>query len=188
MATRVSSIRSEIIYIKQFRKNGRTKYRLFLIKPSTLYLLLFQGRCYSGECKTRDSQCKYIWGSSKWHWCFQSTYSTVLAKENTKKAAYHLLCLSIHAFLWFLFFLIAFFRPAALSVRFSSLRDCRVRETLLWEVKYRGDRKRELWERWRQMGALQQTVSQFPQLFGNMWHHDTKPGQVSLDGNSCSLS
>uniref|UniRef100_A0A673KBU0 Disintegrin and metalloproteinase domain-containing protein 23-like n=1 Tax=Sinocyclocheilus rhinocerous TaxID=307959 RepID=A0A673KBU0_9TELE len=23
---------------------------------------LNQGRCYSGECKTRDSQCKYIWG------------------------------------------------------------------------------------------------------------------------------
>ncbi|XP_029314516.1 disintegrin and metalloproteinase domain-containing protein 23 isoform X2 [Cottoperca gobio] len=22
-----------------------------------------QGRCYSGECKTRESQCKYIWGS-----------------------------------------------------------------------------------------------------------------------------
>uniref|UniRef100_A0A8C1C3S7 ADAM metallopeptidase domain 23a n=1 Tax=Cyprinus carpio carpio TaxID=630221 RepID=A0A8C1C3S7_CYPCA len=34
----------------------------FLIKPSTNCLLLFQGRCYSGECKTRDSQCKYIWG------------------------------------------------------------------------------------------------------------------------------
>ncbi|KAI2663358.1 Disintegrin and metalloproteinase domain-containing protein 23 [Labeo rohita] len=24
---------------------------------------LNQGRCYSGECKTRDSQCKYIWGT-----------------------------------------------------------------------------------------------------------------------------
>ncbi|NWH57750.1 ADA23 protein, partial [Geococcyx californianus] len=23
-----------------------------------------QGRCYNGECKTRDNQCKYIWGSS----------------------------------------------------------------------------------------------------------------------------
>ncbi|XP_034287517.1 disintegrin and metalloproteinase domain-containing protein 23 isoform X2 [Pantherophis guttatus] len=22
-----------------------------------------QGRCYSGECKTRDNQCKYIWGN-----------------------------------------------------------------------------------------------------------------------------
>uniref|UniRef100_A0A8C8STX8 ADAM metallopeptidase domain 23 n=1 Tax=Pelusios castaneus TaxID=367368 RepID=A0A8C8STX8_9SAUR len=22
-----------------------------------------QGRCYNGECKTRDNQCKYIWGS-----------------------------------------------------------------------------------------------------------------------------
>ncbi|KAK3557215.1 hypothetical protein QTP70_026128 [Hemibagrus guttatus] len=25
--------------------------------------LLLQGRCYGGECKTRDSQCKYIWGT-----------------------------------------------------------------------------------------------------------------------------
>ncbi|XP_057193735.1 disintegrin and metalloproteinase domain-containing protein 23 isoform X2 [Triplophysa rosa] len=24
---------------------------------------LNQGRCYSGECKTRDGQCKYIWGT-----------------------------------------------------------------------------------------------------------------------------
>ncbi|KAF5880682.1 disintegrin and metalloproteinase domain-containing protein 23 isoform X3, partial [Clarias magur] len=24
---------------------------------------LNQGRCYGGECKTRDSQCKYIWGT-----------------------------------------------------------------------------------------------------------------------------
>uniref|UniRef100_A0A8C9EPI5 ADAM metallopeptidase domain 23 n=1 Tax=Pavo cristatus TaxID=9049 RepID=A0A8C9EPI5_PAVCR len=24
-----------------------------------------QGRCYNGECKTRDNQCKYIWGSSR---------------------------------------------------------------------------------------------------------------------------
>lgn len=30
-----------------------------------LRLSLIQGRCYGGECKTRDSQCKYIWGSSK---------------------------------------------------------------------------------------------------------------------------
>lgn len=24
-----------------------------------------KGRCYNGECKTRESQCKYIWGQSK---------------------------------------------------------------------------------------------------------------------------
>lgn len=24
-----------------------------------------KGRCYNGECKTRENQCKYIWGSSK---------------------------------------------------------------------------------------------------------------------------
>lgn len=32
-----------------------------------MYLLSFclKGRCYNGECKTRENQCKYIWGSSK---------------------------------------------------------------------------------------------------------------------------
>ena len=24
-----------------------------------------QGRCYNGECKTRDIQCQYIWGTSR---------------------------------------------------------------------------------------------------------------------------
>lgn len=24
-----------------------------------------KGRCYSGECKTRENQCKYIWGPSE---------------------------------------------------------------------------------------------------------------------------
>lgn len=28
-------------------------------------LCFVQGRCYNGECKTRDNQCKYIWGSSR---------------------------------------------------------------------------------------------------------------------------
>lgn len=27
--------------------------------------LLWKGRCYAGECKTRENQCKYIWGPSK---------------------------------------------------------------------------------------------------------------------------
>uniref|UniRef100_A0A8B9HF09 ADAM metallopeptidase domain 23 n=1 Tax=Astyanax mexicanus TaxID=7994 RepID=A0A8B9HF09_ASTMX len=26
------------------------------------YFFLKQGRCYTGECKTRESQCKYVWG------------------------------------------------------------------------------------------------------------------------------
>lgn len=32
--------------------------------PVTLYLSL-QGRCFNGRCKTKDRQCKYIWGESK---------------------------------------------------------------------------------------------------------------------------
>lgn len=35
----------------------------------TMYVLSFsdclKGRCYNGECKTRENQCKYIWGPSK---------------------------------------------------------------------------------------------------------------------------
>lgn len=27
--------------------------------------LWFQGRCYAGECKMRDTQCKYVWGPSE---------------------------------------------------------------------------------------------------------------------------
>ncbi len=29
------------------------------------YSLCLKGRCYNGECKTRENQCKYIWGPSK---------------------------------------------------------------------------------------------------------------------------
>lgn len=38
--------------------------------PCFCLLTLFlcsQGRCYSGECKTRDNQCQYIWGTSRYH-------------------------------------------------------------------------------------------------------------------------
>lgn len=34
--------------------------------PCTLWHVFCpQGRCYNGECKTRDSQCQYIWGTSR---------------------------------------------------------------------------------------------------------------------------
>uniref|UniRef100_A0A4W4FED0 ADAM metallopeptidase domain 23a n=1 Tax=Electrophorus electricus TaxID=8005 RepID=A0A4W4FED0_ELEEL len=36
-----------------------------LHKQDGYFCHLNQGRCYSGECKTRDSQCKYVWGPSK---------------------------------------------------------------------------------------------------------------------------
>ncbi|NWS47644.1 ADA23 protein, partial [Probosciger aterrimus] len=53
-----------------------------------------QGRCYNGECKTRDNQCKYIWGSSSGNYLpFSSTESSgsdkfcyeKLNTEGTKK-------------------------------------------------------------------------------------------------------
>ncbi|KAL7881859.1 hypothetical protein AOLI_G00087080 [Acnodon oligacanthus] len=33
-----------------------------LHKQDGYFCNLNQGRCYSGECKTRESQCKYVWG------------------------------------------------------------------------------------------------------------------------------
>ncbi|NXD08797.1 ADA23 protein, partial [Nothocercus nigrocapillus] len=52
-----------------------------------------QGRCYNGECKTRDNQCKYIWGSIRSSFLFSSTESSgsdkfcyeKLNTEGTKK-------------------------------------------------------------------------------------------------------
>ncbi|CAN9497726.1 unnamed protein product [Ophioblennius macclurei] len=34
-----------------------------LHKQDGYFCQVNQGRCYSGECKTRENQCKYIWGS-----------------------------------------------------------------------------------------------------------------------------
>ncbi|XP_029967257.1 disintegrin and metalloproteinase domain-containing protein 23 isoform X1 [Salarias fasciatus] len=34
-----------------------------LHKQDGYYCQVNKGRCYSGECKTRENQCKYIWGS-----------------------------------------------------------------------------------------------------------------------------
>ncbi|XP_063744173.1 disintegrin and metalloproteinase domain-containing protein 23 isoform X4 [Eleginops maclovinus] len=34
-----------------------------LHKQDGYFCQVNQGRCYNGECKTRESQCKYIWGS-----------------------------------------------------------------------------------------------------------------------------
>lgn len=35
-----------------------------------IYLISFQGRCFNGRCKTKDRQCKYLWGESKSHFKF----------------------------------------------------------------------------------------------------------------------
>lgn len=35
-------------------------------KPSLLHIYVSaQGRCFNGRCKTKDRQCKYLWGESK---------------------------------------------------------------------------------------------------------------------------
>lgn len=43
-----------------------------------------QGRCYNGECKTRDNQCQYIWGTSRLHppaWWPYSVLFTALSSS-----------------------------------------------------------------------------------------------------------
>lgn len=43
-----------------------------------------QGRCYNGDCKTRDNQCQYIWGTSRLHlpaWWPHSVLFTALSSS-----------------------------------------------------------------------------------------------------------
>uniref|UniRef100_A0AAX7V8U5 ADAM metallopeptidase domain 23a n=1 Tax=Astatotilapia calliptera TaxID=8154 RepID=A0AAX7V8U5_ASTCA len=44
-----------------------------------------QGRCYSGECKTRENQCKYIWGSSSEKFCYEKLNTEGTEKGNCGK-------------------------------------------------------------------------------------------------------
>ncbi|XP_029112644.1 disintegrin and metalloproteinase domain-containing protein 23-like isoform X4 [Scleropages formosus] len=49
---------------------------------------LNQGRCYSGECKTRDSQCRYIWGpkaSASEKFCYEKLNTEGTEKGNCGK-------------------------------------------------------------------------------------------------------
>uniref|UniRef100_A0A8C9U5V4 ADAM metallopeptidase domain 23 n=1 Tax=Scleropages formosus TaxID=113540 RepID=A0A8C9U5V4_SCLFO len=59
------------------------------VKPNTFAVLLpFQGRCYSGECKTRDSQCRYIWGpkaSASEKFCYEKLNTEGTEKGNCGK-------------------------------------------------------------------------------------------------------
>uniref|UniRef100_A0AAQ4QQ23 ADAM metallopeptidase domain 23 n=1 Tax=Gasterosteus aculeatus aculeatus TaxID=481459 RepID=A0AAQ4QQ23_GASAC len=44
-----------------------------------------QGRCYTGECKTRENQCKYIWGSSSDKFCYEKLNTEGTEKGNCGK-------------------------------------------------------------------------------------------------------
>uniref|UniRef100_A0A3B5MMW9 ADAM metallopeptidase domain 23 n=1 Tax=Xiphophorus couchianus TaxID=32473 RepID=A0A3B5MMW9_9TELE len=46
-----------------------------------------QGRCYTGECKTRENQCKYIWGSagSSEKFCYEKLNTEGTEKGNCGK-------------------------------------------------------------------------------------------------------
>uniref|UniRef100_A0A8C4EKW3 ADAM metallopeptidase domain 23 n=1 Tax=Dicentrarchus labrax TaxID=13489 RepID=A0A8C4EKW3_DICLA len=44
-----------------------------------------QGRCYNGECKTRENQCKYIWGSSSEKFCYEKLNTEGTDKGNCGK-------------------------------------------------------------------------------------------------------
>uniref|UniRef100_A0A4W4FH35 ADAM metallopeptidase domain 23a n=1 Tax=Electrophorus electricus TaxID=8005 RepID=A0A4W4FH35_ELEEL len=56
-----------------------------LHKQDGYFCHLNQGRCYSGECKTRDSQCKYVWGpksGSSEKFCYEKLNTDGSAKGN----------------------------------------------------------------------------------------------------------
>lgn len=65
-----------------------------------------QGRCYNGECKTRDNQCQYIWGTSRLHFparWFNTGFSSycsslpVLLKEKYSVEWFFLLLLFLNS-------------------------------------------------------------------------------------------
>ncbi|TSM68857.1 Disintegrin and metalloproteinase domain-containing protein 23 [Bagarius yarrelli] len=46
---------------------------------------LDQGRCYSGECKTRENQCKYVWGPRSEKFCYEKLNTEGSDKGNCGK-------------------------------------------------------------------------------------------------------
>uniref|UniRef100_A0A674MMB4 ADAM metallopeptidase domain 23 n=1 Tax=Takifugu rubripes TaxID=31033 RepID=A0A674MMB4_TAKRU len=44
-----------------------------------------QGRCYAGECKTRENQCKYIWGPKSEKFCYERLNTEGTEKGNCGK-------------------------------------------------------------------------------------------------------
>ncbi|XP_016417170.1 disintegrin and metalloproteinase domain-containing protein 23-like [Sinocyclocheilus rhinocerous] len=58
---------------------------LNLHKQDGYFCSLNQGRCYAGECKTRDSQCKYVWGpkaASSEKFCYEKLNTEGSEKGN----------------------------------------------------------------------------------------------------------
>lgn len=56
-----------------------------LHKQDGHFCSLNQGRCYTGECKTRDSQCKYVWGpkaASSEKFCYEKLNTDGSEKGN----------------------------------------------------------------------------------------------------------
>ncbi|XP_026128162.1 disintegrin and metalloproteinase domain-containing protein 23 [Carassius auratus] len=56
-----------------------------LHKQDGHFCSLNQGRCYAGECKTRDSQCKYVWGpkaASSEKFCYEKLNTEGSEKGN----------------------------------------------------------------------------------------------------------
>uniref|UniRef100_A0A672MBF4 ADAM metallopeptidase domain 23 n=1 Tax=Sinocyclocheilus grahami TaxID=75366 RepID=A0A672MBF4_SINGR len=56
-----------------------------LHKQDGYFCSLNQGRCYAGECKTRDSQCKYVWGpkaASSEKFCYEKLNTEGSEKGN----------------------------------------------------------------------------------------------------------
>lgn len=90
-----------------------------------------QGRCYSGRCRTRDGQCKGLWGFS------------MLRTHNIY-------------FNWYAAFFFRF-----IQLFFNSDPSRFSRQVLLWEAERWRDRERKLWSgsRRERLAAVQQAVS-----------------------------
>lgn len=94
-----------------------------------------QGRCFNGRCKTKDRQCKYIWGESKSN--RQSILYSQMKKAKCTQCRLHF----------------------SMLVGFVYLRSNSGWQVLLWEAEHWRDWKGELWEGQGHLDPVQQTVS-----------------------------
>lgn len=61
------ALKKKSTYLKQQKETMQSKpggNESGCVGPSDVFLCP-QGRCYNGECKTRDNQCQHVWGTSK---------------------------------------------------------------------------------------------------------------------------
>lgn len=94
------------------------------------FVLWFQGRCYAGECKMRDSQCKYVWGPSE-----SSLPVNITGQSDVS--------FKVHA------------EPMLMFICLSSRRGSELGEVLLWKAEHRRIREGQLWSGWREMDPVQ---------------------------------